>query len=155
MGARRTYLVASGLSALAVLLFGGIAVMLLRPPESAEGSMLRPQDAALVALGGQVYAEHCAACHGASLEGAEASPHDGTGHTWQHPDRVLFEMTKFGTSDSLCFAPRDSDMPIFQNSLSDREIIAALSFIKSRWPEEIQRQHDQINRFYAATAGSI
>ena len=37
--------------------------------------------------------------------------------------------------------------------LSDEEIVAALSFIKSRWPEDMQRQHDLINDFYARTEG--
>ena len=149
----RSHILASALSATAVLLCGGLALVLMRPAETLEGSLLRPQDAAVVALGSEVYAEHCASCHGANLEGAEASPHDATGHTWQHPDHVLFEMTKFGVSDSLCFTPRDTGMPVFQTSLSDEEIVAALSFIKSRWPEDMQRQHDLINDFYARTEG--
>ena len=153
MRSGRSHIVALALSASAILLFGGIALVLFRPSEAPGGTLLRPQDAAVVALGSEVYADHCAVCHGTNLEGAEAPPHDGTGHTWQHSDRVLFEMTKFGTSDSLCLTPKDSDMPVFQASLSDNEIIAALSFIKSRWPEEMQRQHDLINELYARTEG--
>ena len=70
--------------------------------------MLLPNDAEVVALGETVYAAQCAACHGASLEGQPnwrergadgrlpAPPHDATGHTWHHPDAVLFELTKHG-----------------------------------------------------------
>ena len=54
---------------------------------------LRPDDAAVTALGQKVYAAQCAACHGARLEGQPnwrvrgpdgrlpAPPHDASGHT--------------------------------------------------------------------------
>jgi len=38
-------------------------------------------------------------------------------------------------------------MPAYENVLSDEEIIAVLSYIKSTWPEEIIRIHnEQINQ---------
>ena len=49
-----------------------------------------------------LYAENCASCHGAKLEGQPdwrspgpdgvmpAPPHDRTGHTWHHGDGMLF-----------------------------------------------------------------
>ena len=61
-----------------------------------------------LADGAALYAEHCASCHGADLEGAPdwrrrgadglypAPPHDETGHTWHHGDRLLFGYTKLG-----------------------------------------------------------
>src|SRR5690606_30865838 len=67
---------------------------------------LRPDDAAVTALGQKVYAAQCAACHGARLEGQPnwrvrgpdgrlpAPPHDASGHTWHHPDELLFRITK-------------------------------------------------------------
>ena len=101
-------------------------------------------DAARVALGAKVYAQHCAACHGAKLEGQPnwrqklpngrmpAPPHDEEGHTWHHPDGVLFGITKHGLKD---YAPQgyQSDMPAFGAVLSDDEIWAVLSFIASHW----------------------
>jgi predicted metal-dependent peptidase len=36
-------------------------------------------------------------------------------------------------------------MPAYEDDLTDEEIIAALSFIKSTWPKRIQRRHDQMN----------
>ncbi len=106
-------------------------------------------DARLVARGEQVYAQNCAACHGDRLQGQPewqsrnaqgrlpAPPHDETGHTWHHDDQVLFEVTKYGIARH---APPgyQSDMPAFENRLSDDDIIAALAFIKSRWPLLIQ-----------------
>ncbi|CAO3408218.1 Cytochrome c family protein [Azospirillum largimobile] len=99
-----------------------------------------------------MYAEQCASCHGARLEGQPnwqsrkpdgrlpAPPHDASGHTWHHPDADLFKITKQGIA---AFAPPDysSDMPAFGNSLSDADIWAVLAFIKSSWPEEIRRRH--------------
>ena len=59
----------------------------------------------LLAEGAQLYAQHCASCHGSQLEGQPnwrerlpngrlpAPPHDDSGHTWHHPDHVLFAIT--------------------------------------------------------------
>ena len=58
--------------------------------------------------GRAVYSEHCAACHGADLEGQPdwrspgadgiypAPPHDATGHTWHHSNAQLFDYTRLG-----------------------------------------------------------
>lgn len=108
-------------------------------------------DAERVARGERVYAQHCAACHGTRLEGQPdwktrnaqgrlpAPPHDETGHTWHHDDQVLFEVTKFGLARH---APPgyQSDMPAFAGTLDDKDIVAVLAFIKSRWPPLI---HDK------------
>jgi len=104
-----------------------------------------PHDAARVALGARVYAQHCAACHGAKLEGQPewrkrlangrlpAPPHDESGHTWHHPDRMLFALTRNGLVPP--YAPRNyaSDMPGFAGKLSDDEIWAVLAYLKSQW----------------------
>ena len=103
-----------------------------------------------MALGQKVYAQHCAACHGANLEGQPdwrsrrpdgrmpAPPHDESGHTWHHPDRALFAITRNGLVPPYAPANYPSDMPAFGDKLSDNEIWAVLAFIKSRWPAEIQ-----------------
>ena len=114
-------------------------------------------DTAAVAEGREIYAEHCAACHGANLEGQldwrrrrpngrlPAPPHDATGHTWHHPDLHLFELTKRGPA---AFVGRgyESDMPAYDGILTDDEIVAVLAYIKSRWPAEIRARHDMMNR---------
>lgn len=120
-----------------------------------------PRNAEAVALGEKVYRANCASCHGVKLEGQSgwntrrnadgtlpAPPHDKTGHTWHHPDQVLFDYTKKGGQQ---FAPPGfkSAMPAFGGALSDREIWAVLAYIKSQWPPDIrdrQRQMDQRNR---------
>jgi mono/diheme cytochrome c family protein len=111
-------------------------------------------DQKLVALGGQVYIANCASCHGANLEGQPnwqqpnadgsmpAPPHDATGHTWHHNDEALFATTKLGgAATSPVAAP--NRMPAFGATLTDREIWAVLSYIKSTWPPELQRQQEQ------------
>lgn len=117
-----------------------------------------PRDAAKVSLGQKIYAQQCAACHGANLEGQPdwrsrrpngrmpAPPHDETGHTWHHPDRVLFAITKNGLVPPNAPANYQSDMPAFTGKLSDDEIWAVLAYIKSRWPAEIQPIRAEMTR---------
>lgn len=105
-----------------------------------------PVTADQVALGVAIYAENCAGCHGANLEGQPdwmrrldngrmpAPPHDETGHTWHHADWDLFTITKLGIAAIV--PGYQSDMPAFADLLSDAEIIAVLAFIKSTWPEQ-------------------
>lgn len=104
---------------------------------------------ALVALGKGVYDRHCAACHGANLEGQPnwqrrrpdgrmpAPPHDDTGHTWHHPDDVLFGIVKYGLVPPYAPPGYQSDMPAFKDILSDEEIRAVLAFIESRWSPQV------------------
>lgn len=99
-----------------------------------------------LALGRTLYADNCASCHGANLEGqpnwqtpnAEgklpAPPHDATGHTWHHGDEQLFAITKFGTA-ALVGNGYESDMIGFGDTLGDDGIRAVLDYIKSTWPE--------------------
>ena len=39
-------------------------------------------------------------------------------------------------------------MPVYDSVLSDEEIIASLSYIKSTWPDEVIEIHDKINDNY-------
>jgi mono/diheme cytochrome c family protein len=110
-----------------------------------------PKNADIV-VGQNLYAETCAACHGANLEGQEnwkspgedgrlpAPPHDDTGHTWHHSDQVLFRYTKLGGREMLAAQGMefDSGMPGFGDQLTDQEIWNILGYIKSTWPERIQ-----------------
>lgn len=114
-------------------------------------------DAKVVALGKTVYASNCAACHGVNLKGQPnwrvkkangvlpAPPHDATGHTWHHTDQMLFSVVKLGGQAN---APKSfiSGMPAFGKKLSDNEIVAALAYIKSRWPENIRKRQAQLSR---------
>ena len=119
--------------------------------------ILMPNDASLVSLGQKIYLENCASCHGVKLEGQKnwqtrddegyllAPPHDETGHTWHHNDEYLFLMTKYGI-EKIIGKKYPNNMPAYEDILSDKEIIAVLSFIKSSWPKKIQEIHNNINR---------
>lgn len=116
-----------------------------------------PGNPAQVAMGKTLYAENCAACHGAKLEGQEnwrtplaggglpAPPHDETGHTWHHPDAVLFRYTKLGGA-KIAPPSFQSNMPGFEDGLSDGEIWAVLSYIKSEWPLNIRRRQTRMSQ---------
>lgn len=132
-------------AALTLLVTPGTTAWILLPG----GNRADPTNVAQVALGKAVYSENCASCHGTNLEGQPdwrerksdgrmpAPPHNTMGHTWHHPDEVLFGITKQGVA---AFAPSgyESDMPAFGGVLTDEEIWAVLAYLKSSWPPEIQ-----------------
>lgn len=115
-----------------------------------------PENAKQVSRGAVVYAEHCASCHGAKLEGQPnwrrrnkdgtlpAPPHDASGHTWHHPDDLLFAYTKKG-GQALAPEGFTSNMPAFAGVLSNSDIWAVLAFIKSRWPDEVRARQARLN----------
>ena len=93
-----------------------------------EAARIDPDDPAQVALGRRIDAERRASCHGAHLEGQPnwrerrpdgrlpAPPHDASGHTWHHPDDVLFDITKEGVTAHAPPGYR-TDMPAFGDAL--------------------------------------
>jgi mono/diheme cytochrome c family protein len=113
--------------------------------------------AAVIASGKTLYAERCASCHGAGLEGQPdwksplpsgrmpAPPHDASGHTWHHPDGVLFRITRDGPA-AVVGGGYQSDMPGFRNVLTDEEMRAVLAFIKSTWPERERAYQAEMSR---------
>jgi mono/diheme cytochrome c family protein len=108
--------------------------------------------------GQALYEAHCASCHGINGEGqpnwkipnAEgvfpAPPHNSEGHTWHHPDQVLLEITAKGGS-----LP-NSGMPGFADKLTQSEMEAILSHIKTLWgPEQREIQADVSERWEEQT----
>ena len=149
--------------------FSGLAAIAVHgQPQSdntrAEGPTVlgQPVTDEQITLGRQVYAQNCASCHGANLQGQPdwrrrlengrmpAPPHDESGHTWHHSDQDLFDITKLGVGGVV--AAYESDMPAFEDILSDEEIAAVLAFIKSTWPE---RQRESQARVTAKAGGGL
>ena len=124
---------------------------------SGERMTLRPDDSRLTARGASIYAAQCASCHGANLQGQPnwrergpdgllpAPPHDASGHTWHHPDALLIRITRDGVAAVAGDPNYRTAMPIYRGLMSDEDIVAVLSWIKSRWPEDVRAKHDQIN----------
>jgi len=97
-----------------------------------------------VARGERIYDQYCASCHGSNLEGVPnwkemqsdgsylPPPHDSSGHTWHHPDRLLIEIITNGGDPDLY----NTKMPAFGGQLMEKEIIAVIDYIKSSWMQE-------------------
>jgi len=148
-----------GRAALLAVALASLAAGCGEPPSQWDDPRADAADAARVARGAKIYAQQCAACHGARLEGQPewrkrlpngrlpAPPHDDTGHTWHHPDRVLFAITKEGLVPPRAPAGYETDMPAFAGKLADDDIWAVLAFIKSRWTSrEVREARAQFNR---------
>lgn len=122
------------------------------PPSTASFSSYTPT----LEAGERIYAEHCASCHGVKLEGEAdwqrrradgtlpAPPHDATGHTWHHSDRELWAVVRNGGGAEGQAGGRSS-MPPFAGTLSDQDIRAVVSYIKSTWPQEVRERQARIN----------
>lgn len=131
---------------------GGVALFLTAtaPEDTKDTLAMAPPD---IAAGRALYAENCASCHGASLQGQDgwrspgpdgifpAPPHDETGHTWHHGDKLLFDYVKLGGEvmlKQIGAGDARSGMPAFGDILSDKDIRDILAFIRSTWPARIQ-----------------
>ena len=121
------------------------------------GIVLTPT-AAIAVDGAALYTEHCAVCHGENLEGEadwhipnddgsmRAPPHDDSGHTWHHPDQMLHDYTRLGGAETLRrmgVTGVVSAMPAFGDVMTDEEIDAVLSYIKSKWSPRL-RDHQRM-----------
>jgi mono/diheme cytochrome c family protein len=137
-----------------LLLAIGIATTVSRGDQSAAD----PDNKQQIALGKPVYEQYCLGCHGAHLEGQPnwrqrlqngrlpAPPHDASGHTWHHPDTVLFNITRNGLVPGKTAPPGyQSDMPAFGGTLTDEQIWAVLVYIKSTWLPEIRAAQHEAN----------
>ncbi len=97
-----------------------------------------------------IYANSCASCHGANLEGQEnwrianddgsfpAPPHSAEGHTWHHDDGMLINYTKVGgqqAMEDLGITDFKSGMPAFGEVLTDAQINDVWAYIKSTWSD--------------------
>ena len=133
-------------NALILIAAVGLAAAILILWRGSAATETAAQDQAVIALGQRLYADNCASCHGADLEGQPdwqtplangrypAPPHNETGHTWHHADALLEQIVRDGTA-AVVGDGYESDMPGFSDVMSDAEIAAVLAYIKSTWPE--------------------
>lgn len=144
------------MAAIGIAGIGGAALLYLSGLQ-ARPAFIDPADRNLVVQGRAVYANSCAACHGAMLQGQPnwrvrlangklpAPPHDKTGHTWHHPDAMLLDLVKNGLVPGRTAPPGyQSDMPAFGGVLSDEQITAVLAYIKSTWPSDVLRMQREV-----------
>jgi mono/diheme cytochrome c family protein len=113
-----------------------------------------------VELGRHSYRLYCASCRGRALQGQplwqlndkdagrRAPAHDASGHTWQHSDEALFQITKYGRFASTSEG-QPSRMPAFKDRLTDEQILAIIAFIKHSWPIGVRASQAMLNPGYA------
>lgn len=111
-----------------------------------------------VGKGEKIYQQYCQACHGPQGKGLTADwrqrdgqgelpppPHNREGHTWRHPDAMLYQMIAEGWRDPFNRSDRLT-MPAFGNALELQEIDSVIAYLKTLWTEEqrnYQRQKTQ------------
>lgn len=121
-------------------------------PDDVAGSTSASETAPAPLTGRELFAAHCAVCHGADGEGQPnwhianddgtlpAPPLNGDGHTWHHPDGLLYRIVSQGGAQFE--SPSDpgfkSAMPGFEDRLSHEEIIAVLTYVKSLWGNKVR-----------------
>ncbi len=111
---------------------------------------VRALDQDRVARGGELYQENCASCHRSDLSGDPnwktpnddgsypPPPHDSSGHTWHHPDRVLVEIILHGSDFP------QSRMPSFGDKLTEEDIKSILDFFKDNWGQQEREYQGQV-----------
>ena len=107
-------------------------------------------------LGKALYYTHCASCHGNNLQGQPkwktsldedghnyAPPLNGTGHTWHHSEEQLYNIIRYG----LTFYNQNYKGKMKGNDqLSDGDVLSILEYIKSVWPESIQKKYKTMTK---------
>ena len=147
-----------------VVLAGAGAIAALAQQAASDGASVevlgQVAEVETLQLGKELYAENCASCHGANLEGQPdwkrrldngrmpAPPHDASGHTWHHSDQDLLVIVRDGLGAIV--PGYESDMPAFGDTLTDEDIGAILAFIKSTWPEREREFQAQVTHNVAS-----
>ena len=140
--------------AIAIICLAVLATALLgcsSSPEPADGTAQpSPQQADAAKSGRTMFVANCAGCHGAVGEGQPdwhirkadgtlpAPPLNGDGHTWHHSDGLLYRIVRDGGAE-LAVPGFNSGMPPFGEILSQQEIIAVLTYVKSLWDGKTSR----------------
>ena len=109
-------------------------------------------------MGKALYEQNCASCHGIDGEGQPdwktpgengvypAPPHTAEGHTWHHPDQQLLDiMANGGTMPN-------SAMPGFGEQLTEEEMAAILTYIKTFWSEREIEFQEQVTKQYIGSS---
>ncbi len=121
-----------------------LGLILLAAPAKADHPV-NILDAALVAKGETLYVRNCARCHGKNLTGPNRPKKfrrlpprldAQAGHVAHHDDQALFNQITRGSLDKNG-KPLDGGMRPFAEKLDPGEIWAVITYIKSRWPDDV------------------
>lgn len=95
------------------------------------------------ANGAELYAANCQQCHGdrEGKGGIGAPRHDGSGHTWHHPDAQLKDWVLNGKVGFI-------GMPGLKDTLTESEVDSILVFVKTWWTAEQRSTQADVSRRY-------
>ncbi len=111
---------------------------------------------AQIQRGEQLYNANCLVCHGGASGGTMMDyppKHNANGHTWHHPDCQL-KIVILNGSDEMTIMMRQmmnvpdtvARMPVWKYKLSNDDIDAILTFIKTWWSEDQRAFQAQVTR---------
>jgi mono/diheme cytochrome c family protein len=89
--------------------------------------------------GAQLYRQYCAVCHGDEGRSSLAAPLDQHGHAWHHPDSILIQTIREGTTRTVELGMPEVPMPPFGTLLTLEKIHTLIAFFKASWTPEQQR----------------
>ncbi|MCK4866212.1 MAG: cytochrome c [Gammaproteobacteria bacterium] len=134
----------------AIILLTSVSLLSYSEETKARGSfsteekvVKRDVDPVRYSQGTRLYQLNCATCHGLNAEGAKdwrkaddngknpAPPLNGTGHTWHHSTKALFNVIRNGTGKI------GGNMPAWKDKLSNNDIKLILTWVTAQWPDEI------------------
>jgi mono/diheme cytochrome c family protein len=108
-----------------------------QPP--AKRKPVEPASAELMRLGGKIYADRCAACHGESGEGVAGIYPPLAGNravTMASPNNLIKAVLHGGFPPATRGNPRPFGMPPFKQVLSEHEVAAVASYVRQSWGHE-------------------
>lgn len=106
------------------------------PTAAAQTAAAPPPPGRLAQAGGQLYQDHCASCHGERGQGQPGAYPPLAGNravTLAHTENLLQMVLYGGFGPATRGHPRPYGMPPFTQRLSDAEIAAVLSHIRTSW----------------------
>lgn len=113
-----------------------IAAYLATLPAAAPAPASPAPDAASMAAGRKLYAQHCAACHGSDGAGRAPAyaPLAGSGAaTMALPVNALSIVLQGGFAPGTAGNPRPYGMPPFAHVLADEEVAQVLTYVRNSW----------------------
>ena len=98
--------------------------------------------------GALLYQQNCLSCHGDAVTGAgRIAPgipvHGPSGHTWHHADGLLIDLV-LGQ-----FQYPGREMPSFEGSLAEEEVVQILDYLKGSWTVEMLEYQADATRAWA------
>ncbi len=106
------------------------------PPRAATSNLPRPENSLLLTLGKTIYDRQCASCHGA--QGLGKPPHypplaDNQSIQMASSVNPIRMVLNGGYPPGTAGNPRPYGMPPFAQSLSDDEVAAVVTYIRTAW----------------------